>query len=51
MKSFEMYQSGSLWTKAHEQAAHIPYIKDKRAKRKQESMLLETLKRALRGGM
>ena len=41
----------STWKNAHMQAAHIPQIKDKRAKERQIVLLCETLKRALKGGI
>ncbi len=41
----------SIWKHAHMQAAHIPQIKDKRAKERQIVLLCETLKRALKGGI
>lgn len=37
----------SIWNNAHMQAAHIPQIKNKRAKERQIVMLCETLKKAL----
>ena len=39
----------STWKHAHMQAAHIPHIKDMRAKECQIVLLCETLKKALRG--
>lgn len=40
----------NLWTLAKKQADNIKYIKDRRAKRLQESLLLNTLISALKGG-
>ena len=40
----------STWKRAHMQAAHIPQIKDRRAKERQIVLLCETLKKALKGG-
>lgn len=37
----------STWKNAHMQAAHIPQIKDKRAKERQIVLLCETLKKAM----
>ena len=43
-------QKNPLWAKAMSQADNIKYIKDRRAKRLQESLLLNTLISALKGG-
>ncbi len=40
----------STWKHAHMQAAHIPQIKNRRAKERQIVLLCETLKKALKGG-
>lgn len=40
----------SLWSLAKKQADHIKYIKDRRAKHLQETMLLNTLLAALKVG-
>lgn len=43
-------QVAPAWASAHQQAAKIPYLKDRRTKRQQIALLCETLKRALKGG-
>lgn len=50
MNNFNLYQQRPAWVKADQQAANIPNIKDKRAKRQQIHMLCETWKAALKGG-
>ena len=39
----------SIWKQANMQAAHIPQIKDRRAKERQIVLLCETLKKAMKG--
>jgi hypothetical protein len=43
-------QVAPAWELAHQQAAKIPYLKDRRTKRQQIALLCETWKRAPKGG-
>jgi len=43
--------NSQIWNLAHRQAKQIALIRDRAAKRHQESLLLATLVRAMKGGV
>lgn len=43
-------QPNDQWKKAHEMAAHLPCIRDKKAKHQQQAMILRQWLSAMKGG-